>query len=146
MPWGLCMADIIYKIFTAVGFAHPMHPILVHITIGSVVAAFIFALLGLITKRNELFTSARHAILLGFISSFLTSFMGVIDWLHFRNGSMSTTITLKLILSATLAVFLLATLIVNKRVKLDSKLSVLFYAICVINVFALGLFGGDLVY
>ena len=140
------MPDAIYAFLTAVGYPHPLHPILTHITIGSVIGAVLFAVVGWIWRRPVLWTTARHAIVLAFISAFFTAGMGLVDWQHFYAGAPLTAITVKIIASAVLVVLLLATILVTRRLPAGSKLPLLFYLLAFANVIVLGFFGGNLVY
>ena len=140
------MADLIYRILRGIGFLHPLHPVLVHVTTGSVVAAFLFGVVAWIFNKPNLYTTARHSVVLALISSFFTVFMGFMDWLLFFDGLSSPTITTKITLSGSLVVLLIFTVFFNRRVKAESKISLVFYTLAFINVVALGIYGGNLVY
>lgn len=140
------MADAIYRFLTAVGYPHPLHPVLTHVTIGSVIAALVFGLVGWIARRRVLMTTAYHVLILGFISAFLTISVGVIDWLHFYGGQWITAIIVKMIASGVLLLLMLATLIVQREVGRESKILLVFYILMFLNVMVLGFFGGNLVY
>ena len=140
------MPEAIYAFLTAVGYPHPLHPILTHITIGSVFGAVLFAVVGWIWRRPVLWTTARHVIVLAFISAFFTAGMGVIDWLHFYAGALLPAIVVKMVASGVLVVLLLVTILVQRRLPLESKLLLLFYVLALANVIVLGFFGGNLVY
>jgi uncharacterized membrane protein len=140
------VADLIYRILRGVGFPHPLHPVLVHITTGSVAAAFIFGFVAWIFKKSNLYTTARHSVVLALISSFFTIFMGFMDSLLFFGGLSNPIITTKIILSGSLTVLLIVTVFLNMRVKAESKISLVLYTLSLIDVVALGIFGGNLVY
>ncbi len=140
------MPDAIYDFLTAIGYPHPLHPVLTHITVGSVIAAFIFGLIAWIFNRNTLMASARYLIILAFISAFVTAGIGVVDWLHFYGGELLTAILAKMIGTGVLVLLLIATLILQRNLPRESRLPVLFYFLLLINVIVLGYFGGNLVY
>ena len=141
------MANAIYAFLGALGFTHPVHPILVHITIGSVVGAFVFGLIAWLFKRPVLYATARHGSVLGLVSAFFTVFMGVMDWQYRFGGEWPYPIILtKMILSGVLFLILFAVVLVNRRVPKDSKIPLVFYTAAAVDVLAIGLFGGRLVY
>ena len=140
------MSNLVYGLLEKVGYFHPLHPILVHITVGTVIAAFLFALGGWIFGRTGFYTTARHIIVLSFFSWFLTFIMGLIDWSHYYGGEMFGTIQMKIILAIVLLALLGAVIGVNRKVSADSKISLILYALCVVVVVALGFYGAELVY
>jgi uncharacterized membrane protein len=139
------MPNAIYGLLNAIGLPHPLHPILVHITIGAVVASFLFSLVALLFNRPVLFDTARHSIILGFISAFFTIFMGFIDAFQF-GWWLTERIVIKMVLSGVLMLLLLATILVGRTLKKDSKIPLIFYTLAMVNVLAIGFFGGYLVY
>ena len=140
------MGNLIYKIANAIGLMDPLHPVLVHITIGTVAASLVFTILGHIYKKQTFHTVARYNANLSLVSVFFTIPMGIVDWQHFRGGVMSTTIAMKLILSGVLLVLLIITFIVNRKQKEGSIPLLVLYILNAVNVGALGFFGGRLVY
>ena len=139
------MPDAIYSVFEALGYTHPVHPLLVHISVGTVIGTFLFGIFALILKKPVLWTTARHGVVLSFIASFFTIFMGFMDAL--REGWWGTqTITIKIILSGVLQLLLLATILVNRKLPKDSPVSLIFYTLGLANVLVLGFFGGNMVY
>ncbi len=139
------MPNAIYSVLNALGLPHPLHPILVHITLGAVVASFLFGIIAWIFNRPVLYTTARHSIVLGFVSAFFTIFMGFMDAFQF-GWWLTERIVIKIVLSGVLMLLLLATILVGRRLKKDSKIPLIFYTAAVVNVLAIGFFGGYLVY
>jgi len=144
------MPSAIYSILGALGMTHPLHPVLVHFTIGSVVASFVFGLIAWIFRKPALFATARHASVFGLVSAFFTVFMGFMDWLYRFGGSLEDPtgriILTKIILSGVLFLILFGAVIVNARVPKDSKVPLIFYTAAAVDVMAIGLFGGYLVW
>lgn len=140
------MGNFIYNIMQAIGYGHPIHPILVHLVIGPVVAAFLIGLASMIFRRPAWLITSRHLNVFAFLFWFITVPMGIIDWQHFYNGQVMTAIIWKLILAGVLFLVLLATILVNRRLPNDSKIPVIFYGVSTLLVVGLGYFGGSLVY
>lgn len=139
------MADFLYKIIEALGFPHAVHPLLVHLTVGSVTVTLVFYLIAWIFKKPVLYSSAKHTVIFAFYSSLLTTFMGFMDWFYYRSGVSTDTITIKIVMSGVLIAVLLATLLVNRRVRSDSRLSFALYVASFAAILVLGFFGGELV-
>ena len=140
------MANAIYAFLGALGFTHPVHPILVHITIGAVVGAFVFGIIAWLFNRPVLYATARHGSVLGLVSAFFTVFMGFMDWRVYRGGEWLQPIIIKMILSGALFLILFAVVLLNRRVPKDSKIPLIFYTAAMVDVLTIGLFGGKLVY
>ena len=140
------MSNLVYGLLEKVGYLHPLHPILVHVTVGTVMAAFLFALGGWILGRAGFYTTARHIIVLSFFSWFVTFALGLLDWAHYYGGEMFRTIQMKIILAIVLLALQGAVIGVNRKVSPDSKISLILYALCVLVVVALGFYGAELVY
>jgi uncharacterized membrane protein len=138
--------NVIYGIFQAFGYGHPFHPVLVHLVIGPVLAAFILFLVGLIFKKPALYRTARHMTVLAFVCWFFTVGMGVIDWIHFYKSAQLTEIIIKSITSGILFIILLSVIMLRRRLNVESKINLVFYSAAVAAVLVLGFFGANLVY
>ena len=138
------MPNAIYSLFEAIGYTHPVHPLLVHISVGTVIGTFLFGIVALVLKRPVLWTTARHGVVLSFICSFFTIFMGIMDSIRAEWWG-STTIKIKLVLSGVLVLLLLATILVNRRLPKESPISLIFYTLALANVLALGFLGAGMV-
>ncbi len=143
---GPIVGNFVYGIFGALGYTHPFHPVLTHLVVGPVIAAFLISLFGWIFKRPGLLRTARHLTVFAFVLWFFTAAMGFIDWQHFYSEQVMTPIIMKMILAGVLFVVLLATILLNRRLPMDSKYPILLYAASTICVLGLGYFGGNLVY
>ena len=141
------MDTVFYNLLQAIGYGHPLHPVLTHLVIGPVIAALLFALMGWIAKRPTFFRTARHMTVLAFIFWFFAAGIGVIDWIHFYNASTDIPqIQIKAIVAGILLVILVVTIVLNRRWPEDSKRPILLYLLAVACVVILGFEGGDLVF
>lgn len=140
------MLNFFYNALKSIGYGHPIHPVLVHLVIGPVVAAFLIGLASLIFRKPGWLRTCRHLNVFSFVAWFFTFPAGIMDWQHFYGGQAMTAITIKLILASILFFVLLATLIVNRRLEPESKIPIYFYGVSTALVIGLGYFGGNLVY
>ena len=136
----------IYSFLSSIGYSHPLHPILVHLVIGPVIAAFLIALASLVFRRPTWLRTARHLNVFAFITWFVTVPLGIADWQHFYGGQIMTAIIAKLILAGVLFVVLLATIFVNRSLPVEHKFPIVMYGISTLLVLGLGYFGGNLVF
>jgi mono/diheme cytochrome c family protein len=140
------MLDSIYAFLARLGYAHPIHPTEVHMPIGLVVGAFIFAWIALLFQRPRLAQTAYHCIVLAFIWLFPTVLFGVMDWQHYYAGAMPFPIKMKLILAPVLLVLLAGAVLLGRGGGAESKAVLTSYGLCFLVVVILGYFGGQLVY
>jgi mono/diheme cytochrome c family protein len=140
------MFDPIYHFLSQIGYRHPIHPTEVHMPIGLVVGAVIFASIALLFRRRNLARTARHCIILAFIWLFPTMLLGFMDWQHFYAGAWLFPIKIKLMLAVTLLILLFIAILVSSRVGEESKSALATYCLCFLTVVALGYFGGQMVY
>ena len=73
------MFNFVYKFLAGLGYTHPIHPTEVHMPIGLVVGAFIFAWIALLFRRPRLTQTARYCVTLAFIWVFPTMLFGIMD-------------------------------------------------------------------
>jgi uncharacterized membrane protein len=140
------MFNSVYEFLTRIGYNHPIHPTEVHMPIGLVVGAFVFAWIALIFHRSKLFETARHCATLAFIWVFPTILFGIMDWQHYYAGAMPFPIKIKIVLAPTLLILLAASVILGYKKGADSKGVLTIYCLCFATVVILGYFGGQLVY
>jgi uncharacterized membrane protein len=136
----------VYHALANLGYTHPLHPPLTHLPVGLVLGAFIFAVTGKALRRPNLALTARHCIALALISAFPTMLLGFLDWQHFYVGAWSFPITMKLGLACSLIILLIAADVQGRMVQRRSGGFPTIYVLCLMNVVALGYFGGDLVF
>jgi uncharacterized membrane protein len=142
------MTAFLYKIAEAIGIGDPFHPMFVHITIGTIVASVVFAILAEILKRPHYYNVARYNANLTLVASIITIILGIMDWLYFRNGSTEITYILKLVVSGVLLALLAVTFVLNRKSenKDGSKLLLIMYIANFVTAAVLGYLGGSLVY
>ena len=135
-----------YRFMNDLGFPDPIHAALVHMPMGLIVGAFIFAWLSTILKRERLAVSAYHCIVLAFLFLFPVILFGIMDWRNFYRGSWLMQVKVKMILAGTLFFLSLIAVIIGFRRKEGLKVLLTFYTFCFITVILLGWFGARLVY
>lgn len=142
------MTAFLYKIAEAIGIGDPFHPMFVHITIGTIVASVVFAILAEVLKRPHYYNVARYNANLTLVASVITIILGIMDWLYFRNGSGDITYIMKLVFSGVLLATLAVTFLLNRKSenKEGSKLLLIMYIANFVGAAVLGYFGGSLVY
>jgi len=47
------MFDFIYNSLSRIGYTHPLHPAVTHLTIGLVMGSFIFLIIGFVLKKTN---------------------------------------------------------------------------------------------
>ncbi len=140
------MSDLIYGLLGLVGYGHPVHPVLTHLVVGPVIAAFLFDIIGLVFHRPILRTTAWHLSILAFVFWFLTVGIGIVDWTYFYAASAMPEIIAKLVLSGVLFLLLVSNLLLHRRLKEESRVPTLLLALSTLCVVAIGFFGANLVY
>jgi uncharacterized membrane protein len=138
--------NFVYEFLARLGYTHPIHPTEVHMPIGLVVGAFIFAWIALIFRRPNLARTARHCVILAFIWLFPTMLLGIMDWYHYYAGALLFPIKMKLIFAPALLIFLLAAVIFGYKKRAESRAVLAIYCLCFATVVLLGYFGGQMVY
>lgn len=140
------MFDSVYNFLNSMGYSHPIHPTEVHMPIGLVVGALIFAVVALVFRREKLRLTPRYCIILAFIWVFPTILFGFMDWQHFYGGAWILPIKVKLVMAPLLLIFLLLGIILGRRYGSTSMAVLPVYFLCFCIVVVLGYFGGELVY
>jgi uncharacterized membrane protein len=140
------MIDALYDLLNQIGYHHPIHPTEVHMPIGLMVGAFIFAVLAFVFRRQTLLLTPHHCIILTFIWVFPTILLGYMDWQHFYGGAWILPIKVKLVVAPCLTVLLAAAIFLGRRFGAASVRVLPVYLLCFCAVVVLGYFGGQLVY
>jgi uncharacterized membrane protein len=138
--------DSFYHFLGGLGYHHPIHPTGVHVTIGLVIGALVFAVVALVFRRERLRLTPRHCIILAFIWIFPTMLFGIMDWQHFYGGSLLLPIKVKLTVAPILLVLLFAAILLGRKYGATSGKVLPVYFLCFFCVVALGYFGGQLIY
>jgi uncharacterized membrane protein len=140
------MIEFFYQTLTKFGYTHPVHAPTTHIPVGMVIGAFLFALGAYLFRRSNLALTARHCIMLALIALFPTVLFGYIDWQHFYAGAWVFPIKMKIGLAVLLLILLVIAVSLGRKAEKVSTGVLLIYGLCLLNVTALGYFGGELVY
>lgn len=153
------MIHSFYLLLKSLGYDHPIHPPITHITVGLTIGTLVFGLVSVLFRRVRLKLTAWHCAVLAFISVVPTALFGYLDWQEKFNGEWLTPIIIKMILAATLLVCLFAGLMLGRVRDWDrhgketgawreprSIGALAMYAVCTGIVIALGYLGGSLVY
>lgn len=140
------MIEFLYQTLARIGYTHPIHPPVTHISVGMVIGAFFFALVANLLRHERLALTARHCILLAVIGLFPTALLGYMDWQHRYGGAWLFPIKIKIGLAILLLVLLIVAVILGRTLKENSIRVLAIYGLCLLNVAALGYFGGELIY
>jgi uncharacterized membrane protein len=140
------MFNSVYEFLARLGYTHPIHPTEVHMPIGLVVGALIFAYVAVIFNRRQLENTVRYCIILAFIWLFPTILFGYMDWQHFYLGAWLFPIKVKITLAFILAVLLLIAILIGRKKGAGSIPALVLYTLCFMVVVVLGYFGGQLTY
>ena len=141
------MDQLFYDLLGLVGFAHPLHPVLITMVVGPVIASFLFAAVAFLFKKPEFYKTSRQLTVVEFIFWFPTVAVGIIDWMHFYGGSTKMTeINIKLVLAGVLFLVLLGNILLFKAGEKKPLIPVIFMLVATGLVSALGYFGGNIVF
>jgi uncharacterized membrane protein len=153
------MIHSVYVFLKGIGYNHPIHPMVTHITVGLTIGTLVFGLVSLIFRRARLKLTAWHCAVLAFVSVVPTVLFGYMDWREKFNGEWMTTIIIKMILAGVLFICLFAGLMLGRAEEAEKQgtatapwrepraiAALVLYAVCTGIVVALGYFGGSLVY
>jgi len=140
------MTQSIYQALANLGYHHPLHPAIVHLTIGMVVGALIFGVLAWLTQSAAITQTAKNCIILALISIIPSAAIGYADWQQFFAGAWIFQIRWKLILSVALFVILFIGWLSARQSEKTNFGHVVIYFICFAIVTAIGYFGSELVH
>lgn len=138
--------EAFYQALHSIGYTHPVHPTMVYLPIGCVMAAFIFALLSLLFRGRGLSISARHCVVLALVGIFPAVALGYMDWQYIRGGTWVFAIKMKIGLAAVLFILLLTAFLRQWKSRAQKDSYPGLYALCFVTVVAIGYFGGELVF
>jgi mono/diheme cytochrome c family protein len=140
------MVDWIYQFLANIGYTHPIHPALVHVPIGNVIAALIFGVIGLALRKQGLGRAAYYALVLAFFSLIPGIFFAVTDWLRYFGGVWLFWIKMKVALAAILTVLLFIAIVTGRRDAGATSRTVILTFLCFLTIVGLGYYGANLVY
>ena len=139
------MVESLYALLKAVGFTHPLHPLLVHVPMGMIIGAVVFSLVGLKWPKENLDKTAHHCAILALLAILPTIAAGILDWLHAFGGEWQTLIVVKFVLASLLTVLLVIAVILPSRGATRQQI-VIVYLLCLACAGGLGFSGGELIY
>ena len=153
------MIHAFYQFIGRLGYTHPLHPMVTHITVGLTLATLVFAIVSLLFRRVRLKLTAWHCAVLAVVSVVPTVILGWMDWQEKLNGEWLTVIVIKMVLAGSLFVCLLAGLLLGRERPNEQNeatvqpwrspraiAALVLYGVCAGIVIALGFYGGSLVY
>lgn len=140
------MFAFIYDTLSSLGYSHPLHPILTHMTIGLGMGAFFFALGGKLSRSNNMLMCARHCLALALIALIPTAMIGYMDWQHFFGGAWRLPFKVKFGLAALLLILLIVAGLLAEKAQRRNTAPLFAYFLCLLCVLGLGYFGGELVF
>jgi uncharacterized membrane protein len=153
------MIHSLYVFLKALGYDHPIHPMVTHITVGLTIGTIVFGLISVIFRRVRLKLTAWHCAMLAIVSIGPTVLFGYMDWREKFNGEWLTPIIIKMTLAGALFVCLLAALLLGRERDWDRHgpettpwrepraiAALVLYAVCAGIVVVIGYLGGSLVY
>lgn len=144
------MLDLIisrfYGLLKSLNYHHPIHPLMVHVTVGLIVGAFILSVLGRVRRRPELLHSAWHCMMIALIFAVPTMTTGLMDWRHSYSGILIFPFQIKFLLAATLLGMLAMGFMLGRRSNGKIPAMIIVYSFCLVAVAGLGYFGGEIVY
>jgi len=141
------MDQIFYDVLGLAGFAHPLHPVLITMVVGPVIASFLFAAVAFLFKKPDFYKTSRQLTVVAFIFWFPTVAVGIIDWVHFYGGSTKMTeINIKLVLAGVLFVVLLGNILLFRAGEKKPLIPLVLMLVATGLVSALGYYGGDIVF
>lgn len=139
------MVEFVFSTLEMVGFAHPLHPAVVHIPMGMVIGCFLFSLAALVWKNTMYIKTALHCSVVGVIFIIPAVFMGFLDWQYFYGGTWGPLIIVKMVLAVVLTVLLLFSIRMNLNGAPVKQLFII-YCLCMATAGGLGFSGGEMVY
>jgi uncharacterized membrane protein len=138
--------DFLYQALASIGYTHPIHPPVTHATVGMVIGAFVFGVAAWKLHHQGLSQAAHYCIIVALIALLPTVLLGFMDWQYYYGGGWLLPIKIKLALAALLLILLVFALSAGYRAEAVSKSALVLYGLCLLNVAALGYFGGELVF
>lgn len=141
------MGEALYAFLGALGYGHPLHPVVVHLIIGPVIAALLFSLTARLLRKPGFHRTARQLTVFSLIAWFPAVTVGVLDWLHFYGGtSAMVEFPAKIIGAGALLLILTGNIALFRRLAPGSPVHLALYLAAAITVGAIGLMGGNIVY
>jgi len=138
--------EFLYQALAKIGYTHPLHPPVTHATVGMVMGAFVFGIVAWKLRHQGLAKTAHHCMILALLALIPTVILGILDWKYYYAGVWLYPIKMKIALAGLLLILLVFALSAGHKAETVSKSAVIIYALCLVNVTAIGYFGGELVF
>ena len=138
--------DSFYDFLGKLGYHHPIHPMVIHLPIGLLTGALIFAVVAAVFNREQLRRTARHCIILAFISIFPAIVCGIMDWQHFYDGAWLFPFQVKIVMAPILTCLLFIAILLARRHGATSGRVIVIYFLCFAAIVVEGYFGGEMVF
>ncbi len=139
------MVESLYTFLAAVGFTHPLHPMLTHLPMGMIIAMVVFSSLALFLQKAIFAQTAFHCAVLALLGVVPVIATGTLDWLYFQGGEWNVYIIVKMVLGPLLTLLLAIAVVQKRRGASDGRMFLL-YLLCLACAGGLGYSGGELVY
>lgn len=139
------MIENLYAQLKAIGFTHPLHPLLVHVPMGMIIGAVVFSLAGLKWQKENLDQTAYHCSVLALLAVIPTIIAGILDWQHSFGGEWQTLIVVKFVLGILLTVLLVVAVVLKNKGASQRQLFIIYF-LCLACAGGLGFSGGELIY
>ncbi|THB79760.1 MAG: hypothetical protein D6B25_00305 [Desulfobulbaceae bacterium] len=139
------MIEGFYSLLEAVGFTHPLHPVIVHVPMGMAIASVAFMLAHFKWSDKNFAQSAFHANLLGLLFVVPVYIAGLLDWQQWFGGDLTGLIIVKMIFGVILTIALAYGVWIKTQGASEKKLLITYLAILGISG-VLGYSGGELLY
>jgi uncharacterized membrane protein len=141
------MDQLFYDVLGLVGFAHPLHPVLITMVVGPVIASFLFAAVAFFFRKPEFYRTSRQLTVIAFLFWFPTVAVGILDWMHFYGGSTKmAAIPIKAVFAGVLFVVLLGNILLFKRGESQPLIPLVLLFLATVTVGVLGYYGGEIVF
>ncbi|MEJ2690412.1 MAG: cytochrome c [Deltaproteobacteria bacterium] len=140
------MYDNIYRFFQGIGYSHPLHPTMVSMPIGLLIATLCLAAFAVASRRGIIDSCAPTCLQLALFFLIPTVLAGLLDWQYFYSGAMLPIIKWKMALAGLLFILLLAALFSGPGSIQSNKPFLFFSGLAFLCVIGLGYLGGNLVF
>lgn len=140
------MIEAIFGILNSLGFHHPVHPALTHLSMGLVMGGFAFALAAYLFKKQELFRTSYHCSILALIGIPPTVILGIMDWQYTLGGDWLPAIKIKFVAAGLLSVFLIVLIRIGKEGEKSPLKVLVFHGLALLSAITIGFWGGDLIF
>ncbi|WNB75183.1 DUF2231 domain-containing protein [Methylomonas koyamae] len=122
------MSHWFYDFLAALGYSHPLHPVLVHVPAGMSIGALGFSILAALTKQAAFRATAYHVAVFALAFTLLAIPVGIFDWQRFYGGAWFFEIQIKAVLAALYLLLIASAAVIGRRCLESRALPVLYFA------------------